>query len=94
MGEGPFGKNLMSKEIIQLNEIEYAWPKKPVVVVCIDGGDPEYIDSGIEDGIIPNIEGFLKNGFYALAKGSMPSFTCPNNMSIFWQRTRDPWHFR
>ena len=82
MGEGPFVKNLMSKEIIQLNEIEYAWPKKPVVVVCIDGGDPEYIDSGIEDGIIPNIEGFLKNGFYALAKGSMPSFTCPNNMSI------------
>ena len=82
LGEGPFGKNLMSKEIIQLNEIEYAWPKKPVVVVCIDGGDPEYIDSGIEDGIIPNIEGFLKNGFYALAKGSMPSFTCPNNMSI------------
>ncbi len=82
MGGGPFGKNLMSKEIIQLNEIEYAWPKKPVVVVCIDGGDPEYIDSGIEDGIIPNIEGFLKNGFYALAKGSMPSFTCPNNMSI------------
>ena len=82
MGEGPFGKNLMSKKIIQLNEIEYAWPKKPVVVVCIDGGDPEYIDSGIEDGIIPNIEGFLKNGFYALAKGSMPSFTCPNNMSI------------
>ena len=72
----------MSKEIIQLNEIEYAWPKKPVVVVCIDGGDPEYIDSGIEDGIIPNIEGFVKNGFYAVAKGSMPSFTCPNNMSI------------
>ena len=72
----------MSKETIQLNEIEYAWPKKPVVVVCIDGGDPEYINSGIEDGIIPNIEGFLKNGFYALAKGSMPSFTCPNNMSI------------
>ena len=72
----------MTKEKLQLNEIEYTWPKKPVVVVCIDGGDPEYIDSGIEDGIIPNIEGFVKNGFYAVAKGSMPSFTCPNNMSI------------
>ena len=72
----------MSKEKLQLNEIEYTWPKKPVVVVCIDGGDPEYFDSGIEDGIIPNIEDFMKNGFYAVAKGSMPSFTCPNNMSI------------
>ena len=72
----------MSKEKLQLNKIEYTWPKKPVVVVCIDGGDPEYMDSGIEDGIIPNIEDFMKNGFYAVSKGSMPSFTCPNNMSI------------
>ena len=72
----------MTKEKLQLNEIEYTWPKKPVVVVCIDGGDPEYFDSGIEDGIIPNIEDFMKNGFYAVSKGSMPSFTCPNNMSI------------
>ena len=72
----------MPKEKLQLNEIEYTWPKKPVVVVCIDGGDPEYFDSGIEDGIIPNIEDFMKNGFYAVSKGSMPSFTCPNNMSI------------
>jgi len=72
----------MSKEKLQLNEIEYTWPKKPVVVVCIDGGDPEYFDSGIQDGIIPNIEDFMKNGFYAVSKGSMPSFTCPNNMSI------------
>ena len=55
LGGGQFGKNLMSKEMIQLNEIEYAWPKNTVVVVCIDGGDPEYIDSGIEDGIIPNM---------------------------------------
>ena len=72
----------MTKEKLQLNEIEYTWPKKPVVVVCIDGGDPEYFDSGIQDGIIPNIEDFMKNGFYAVSKGSMPSFTCPNNMSI------------
>ena len=72
----------MTKEKLQLNEIEYTWPKKPLVVVCIDGGDPEYFDSGIEDGIIPNIEDFMKNGFYAVSKGSMPSFTCPNNMSI------------
>ena len=72
----------MTKEKLQLNEIEYTWPKKPVVVVCIDGGDPEYFDSGIEDGIIPNIEDFMKNCFYAVSKGSMPSFTCPNNMSI------------
>ena len=72
----------MDKEKIKLNGVEYVWPKRPVIVVCIDGGDPEYIEAGIKDGIIPNIECFIKNGFYAVARGSMPSFTCPNNMSI------------
>ena len=49
----------MSKDQIELNGIEYNWSKKPVVVVCIDGSDPEYINRGIEDGIIPNND-FLK----------------------------------
>ena len=54
----------MSKDQIELNGIEYNFPKKPVVVVCIDGGNPEYKSRGIEDGIIPNIESFMKNGLY------------------------------
>ena len=72
----------MTKEKIKLNGMAYKWPDKPVVVVCIDGGDPEYFESGIQNGIIPNTEDFIKNGFYSVAQGSMPSFTCPNNMSI------------
>ena len=72
----------MVSEKIKLNEVEYAWPKRPVVVVCIDGGDPEYINEGVKEGIIPNIESFMNKGFYSVAQGSMPSFTCPNNMSI------------
>ena len=67
---------------IKLNNIEYTWPKRPVVVVCIDGGDPEYINEGVKEGIIPNIESFMNKGFYSVSQGSMPSFTCPNNMSI------------
>ena len=54
----------MSKDQIELNGIEYNQPKKPVVVVSIDGGDPEHINRGIEDGIIPNIETFMKNGLF------------------------------
>ena len=67
---------------MELNDISYSWPKKPLALVCIDGGDPEYIDAGLRDGIIPNIARFIKEGFYNVAQGSMPSFTCPNNMSI------------
>ena len=72
----------MNKDKIELNGVNYIWPENPVVVVCIDGGDQEYYESGVQDGIIPNIENFMKNGFYSIAQGSMPSFTCPNNMSI------------
>ncbi len=72
----------MAPEKVELNGVEYAWPRRPVVVVCIDGGDPEYFERGFEAGIIPNIERFKNDGFYAVARGSMPSFTCPNNMSI------------
>jgi phosphonoacetate hydrolase len=67
---------------IQLNGITYRWPKQPVVVVCIDGGDPAYIEQGIRDGIIPNIARFMREGFSAIADGTVPSFTCPNNMSL------------
>jgi len=54
----------MSKDQIELNGIEYNWPIKPVVVVCIDGSDPDYINRGIEYGIILNIKTFMKNGIY------------------------------
>lgn len=72
----------MHPESVELNGTTYAWPSRPVVVVCIDGGDPEYFDHGFKAGIIPATERFKKDGFYAVARGSMPSFTCPNNMSI------------
>lgn len=67
---------------ILLNGVRYAWPKRPVVVVCIDGGDPQYLDRAQRDGIIPNIARFRERGFDAIAQGTVPSFTCPNNMSI------------
>lgn len=72
----------MSRRNIHLNGITYRWPVQPVVVVCIDGGDPAYIEQGIRDGIIPNIARFTREGFSAIAEGTVPSFTCPNNMSL------------
>lgn len=67
---------------IRLNGITYRWPTRPVVVVCIDGGDPAYLEQGLRDGIIPHIARFMQEGFSAVAAGTVPSFTCPNNMSL------------
>ena len=67
---------------VNVNGTAYRRPRRPLVVVCIDGGDPAYIEHGVAAGIIPNVERYLREGFATVAHGTMPSFTCPNNMSI------------
>lgn len=67
---------------IQLHQRSYALPTRPVVVICIDGCDPEYIAQGIQDGVCPTIASFARTGFAATADCVMPSFTNPNNVSI------------
>jgi phosphonoacetate hydrolase len=74
--------NTTIPQAVTVNGIEYRWPRRPVVVVCIDGGDPAYLQRYLAEGIIPNIARFMQRGFAAIADGTMPSFTCPNNMSI------------
>ncbi len=70
------------KALVDVNNVKYRWPKKPVVVVCIDGGDPAYLRRFLADGSIPNIARFMKRGFSVVADGTVPSFTCPNNMFL------------
>ncbi|PIG82749.1 hypothetical protein AARAC_006941 [Aspergillus arachidicola] len=70
------------RETFTLHSREYQLPKQPTVVVCIDGFDPEYLQSGLDRGILPTFASFLKNGFHATGKSCMPSFTNPNNVSI------------
>jgi phosphonoacetate hydrolase len=67
---------------ITLHQRQYALPTQPVVVVCIDGCDPQYITQGIADGVCPTIARFHTQGFANTADCVMPSFTNPNNVSI------------
>jgi phosphonoacetate hydrolase len=71
-----------SKPMVEVNGVKYRWPNRPVAVVCIDGGDPAYFRQFLAEGLIPNIARFMKQGFSVVADGTVPSFTCPNNMSI------------
>jgi phosphonoacetate hydrolase len=73
---------MSEKAPVTVNGKKYHWPERPLVVVCIDGGDPAYLRQFLGEGSIPNIARFIQQGFSAVADGSMPSFTCPNNMSI------------
>ncbi len=67
---------------VVVNGTAYRWPEQPLAVVIIDGGDPAYIRQFLAEGAIPNIARFMVEGYAAVADGTVPSFTCPNNMSI------------
>jgi phosphonoacetate hydrolase len=70
------------KPPVVVNGTRYAWPDRPLAVVVIDGGDPAYLQQFLGEGAIPHIARFMQEGFAVVAEGTVPSFTCPNNMSI------------
>jgi len=72
----------LAAERVELNGVGYRVPDAPVVVVCVDGGDPEYFAAARTAGCIPTVSRFMDTGFSAVAHCGIPSFTCPNNMSI------------
>ncbi len=69
-------------EPLTINNLCYRWPARPVVVICADGCDPEYLECGLRDGILPNLSKLICKGMLATAHSAMPSFTNPNNVSI------------
>jgi phosphonoacetate hydrolase len=67
---------------VTVNGKSYRWPTRPLVVVMVDGNDPEYVKAGLERRLLPNMKHFIEEGFGAVALGGMPSFTNPNNLSV------------
>jgi phosphonoacetate hydrolase len=78
----PFAETGSHPQRITVNGRTYAWPSFPVVVVCIDGGQPEYVNAAMEQGLVPHMKKFMADGFCTKAHSALPSFTNPNNVSI------------
>src|SRR6202158_3986039 len=72
----------MDRAPIRVNDREYRWPARPVVVVCVDGCEPDYINQAIEAGVAPFMGGLNARGTCLTADCVVPSFTNPNNLSI------------
>ncbi len=68
--------------VIKVNGRGYAVPKRPTVVIVVDGFDPAYLEHGFADGSLPTMKSFVKCGFVGIADCSMPSTTNTNNTSI------------
>ncbi|MBL0898629.1 MAG: phosphonoacetate hydrolase [Reyranella sp.] len=67
---------------LTVNGRTYKLPKRPTVVVCIDGSEPGYIEETVKAGRAPWFARVMKEGTNLLADCVVPSFTNPNNLSI------------
>ena len=67
---------------ITVNGRSYRWPRQPLVVLCIDGCEYDYLTCAIEAGEMPYVARMLERGAALKADCVIPSFTNPNNMSI------------
>ncbi len=68
--------------MIHVNHRSYAPPKRPTVVVCVDGCEPDYIAQAVGHGKMPWLKRVLAEGTALVADCVIPSFTNPNNLSI------------
>src|SRR5216683_906978 len=71
-----------SREPIAINGRTYAWPPRPLVVVCVDGCEPDYIEQAFLAGAMPYLASAAAEGTRLLGACVVPSFTNPNNLSI------------
>jgi len=67
---------------MQVNNRAYQMPKQPVVVVCVDGCEPDYLGQAVAGGHMPWMKKVLALGTALHADCVVPSFTNPNNLSI------------
>ena len=67
---------------IEVNGRRYAWMREPLVVVCVDGCEYDYLTEAAKAGVAPFIAGLLAPGHAFKGDCVVPSFTNPNNLSI------------
>jgi len=65
-----------------VNQRSYPLPQTPVVVVCVDGCEPDYIAQAVATGHMPWMKKILQKGTAIVADCVVPTFTNPNNLSI------------
>jgi phosphonoacetate hydrolase len=73
---------ISSNKSVTVNGREYGWPKAPLVVICCDGSEPDYMEIAMAEGLMPNLKQMIAKGENARGLCVIPSFTNPNNLSI------------
>ena len=67
---------------VTVNGRTYRWMDRPLVVVCVDGCEFDYIKKAVAAGVAPFFGRMMASGAAFEADCVVPSFTNPNNLSI------------
>ena len=78
----PDTKMKPASKTVSVNGRDYYWPQAPLVVICCDGSEPDYMEIAMAEGLMPNLTTMIAKGEYRHGLCVMPSFTNPNNLSI------------
>lgn len=65
-----------------VNGRSYRWMDRPLVVICVDGCEFDYIHEAVAAGVTPFLGRMMSRGAAFEADCVVPSFTNPNNLSI------------
>ena len=61
----------ISGTTVEVNGRTYAAPKRPTVVIIVDGFDPAYLEHGIANGTLPTMKSFKE-----MASWQSPTARC------------------
>jgi phosphonoacetate hydrolase len=67
---------------LEVNGRRYRWMNGPLVVVCVDGCEYDYVRQAVVAGAAPFLGRMLREGAAFEADSVVPTFTNPNNLSI------------
>lgn len=72
----------MPERALTVNGRTYRWMDRPLVAICVDGCEFDYIHQAVTAGVAPFLGRMLSSGAAFEADCVVPSFTNPNNLSI------------
>ena len=67
---------------LETNGRSYRWMTEPLVVICVDGCEYDYLERAAASGVAPFIAKLLRGGSAFKGAAVVPTFTNPNNLSI------------
>ena len=71
-----------AERFVSVNGRRYRWMDRPLVIVCVDGCEADYITQAVQAGVAPFLKRACEQGASLLGDCVVPSFTNPNNLSI------------